>query len=113
MKNKNEVEESIENTDEDNIVKIANSRLEVYNQTILNKLQRHDQIVIKVLDTYLARADYIINQWAALGIMPVKGKLVYDRKEEEIKRRDGKSFVTTVNTIILTKQPELFKFTRT
>ncbi len=112
--------EEKENTDteeETNVVKIAGRRIEVYNQTILSKLQKFDQIEIWVFDTYLERAIYIIRQWEALGIVPepkfktVGGAIRFEKREEDIITRDGKKFKKPVNKITLTKQPDQFRFT--
>lgn len=100
-------------TGEENIVKIAGRPIEVYNQTILNKFQKFDQIEICVLDTYLDRALHIIRQWEALGIAPLKGTPIrFETREEDITTREGKKFTKPVNRITLTKQPEQFRFTK-
>lgn len=105
--------EEKEEKDEVNVVKIAGREVEIYNQTILNKLQKFDQIEICVLDTYLERAIYIIRQWEALGIVPVNGfPIRFEKKEEDIITREGKKFKKPVNRITLTKQPEQFRFTK-
>lgn len=101
-----------EHIEETNIVKIAGRRIEVYNQTILYKFQKFDQIEIRVLDTYLERALQIIKQWEALGITPVKGfPIKFEKREEDIITREGKKFKKPVNRITLTKQPEQYRFT--
>ncbi len=106
------------NTEEEtNIVKIAGKRIEVYNQTILDKFQKFDQIEIWVFDTYLQRALYIMRQWEALGIVPEekfktkRGLIRFEKREEDIITRDGKRFKKPVNKITLTKQPDQFRFT--
>jgi len=102
-----------EATDEKNSIAIAGRRFEVYNQTILNKLQKFDQIEITFLDTYYDRASYIIRQWEALGIMPTNGyPLKFGKREEDIVTRNGKKFKKFVNTITLAKQPDQFRFTK-
>ena len=98
---------------EENVIKIAGRGIEVYNQTILNKLQKFDQIEICVLDTYLDRAIYIIRQWEALGVVPINGYPIrFEKREEDIVTREGKKFKKPVNRITLTKQPEQFRFTK-
>ncbi|KKN48139.1 hypothetical protein LCGC14_0655830 [marine sediment metagenome] len=106
--------ESDEESDEEkNVIKIAGRRIEIYNQTILNKFQKFDQIEISVLDTYLDRALHIIRQWEALGIVPVNGfPIRFEKREEDIITRDGKKFKKPVNRIVLTKQPEQYRFTK-
>ncbi len=102
------------NTEEEtNVVKIAGRRIEVYNQTILSKFQKFDQIEIWVFDTYLERALHIIKQWEALGITPEKGYPIrFEKREEDIITREGKKFTKPVNRITLTKQPDQFRFTK-
>lgn len=98
---------------EDNTVKIASRGIEVYNQTILNKLQKFDQIVICAQDNYLERALYIIRQWEALGLVPINGyPIKFETREEDIITRDGKQIVRPVNRITLTKQPDQYRFTK-
>ncbi len=102
-----------EHTEETNIVKIAGRRIEIYNQTILYKFQKFDQIEICVLDTYLERALLIIRQWEALGIMPINGfPIKFEKREEDIVTREGKKFKKPVNRITLTKQPDQYRFTK-
>lgn len=111
-------EDESETTEEENTIKIARRNIEVYNQTILNKLQKFDQIVIIVLDTYLDKALYIIKQWEALGIVPEpnfktkSGTIRFEKKEEDIITREGKKFRKPVNRITLTKHPDIFRFTK-
>ena len=109
-----------ENTEkkQDNTIKIANRGVEIYNQTILNKFQKFDQIEICVQDNYLERALYIIKQWEALGVGPLpefkskSGNIRFQKKEEDIVTRDGKSITRPVNRITLTKHPDIFRFTK-
>ena len=107
-----------EKKSEDNVIKIAGKRIEIYNQTILNKLQRFDQIELSVLDTYLERALHIIKLWEALGVVPESkfktssGTIRFEKREEDIVTREGKAFRKPVNRITLTKLPELFRFTK-
>jgi len=99
--------------EETNIVKIAGKRGEIYNQTILYKFQKFDQIEICVLDTHLERALQIIKQWEALGITPINGfPIRFEKKEEDIITREGKKFKKPVNRITLTKQPDQYRFTK-
>ncbi len=104
-------------SEETNVVKIAGRRVEIYNQTILYKFQKFDQIEICVLDTYLGRAIEIIKQWEALGITPIpqyrtkNGSIKFEKREEDIVARDGKTFKKPVNRITLTKQPDQYRFT--
>ncbi len=108
-----EIFESDEEGGENNTIKVAGRRIEVYNQTILNKFQKFDQIEICVLDTYLERALHIIKQWEALGIVPVKGYPIrFEKREEDIVTREGKKFRKPINRITLTKQPEQYRFTK-
>ena len=102
-----------ESINKENNIKIAGRPIEVYNQTILNKLQKFDQIEIFVLDTYLERALHIIKQWEALGIMPINGYPIrFETREEDIITKQGKKFRKPVNRITLTKQPDQFRFTK-
>ena len=107
-----------ETKDEDNVIKIAGREIEIYNQAILNKLQKFDQIEICVLDTYIERALYIIRLWEALGVVPESkfktssGAIRFEKREEDIVTREGKKFKKPVNRITLTKQPEQFRFTK-
>ena len=123
VKKKTETEEAegyenyIENIEKGNrkeIIVIAGRRIEVYNQVILEKFQRFDQIEIHVLDSYLERALFIIKQWEAVGIMPVNGyPIKFEKTEEDILSKDKKeSYRGYINKIILTKQPEQFRFTQ-
>lgn len=102
-----------DDSEEKNIIKIANRGIEVYNQTILNKFQKFDQIEICVLDTYLDRALHIIKQWEALGIFPINGYPIrFEKREEDIVSRDGKKFRKPINRITLTKHPDQYRFTK-
>ena len=107
-----------ESNEVENTIKIAGRRIEIYTQTILNKLQKFDQIEICVLDTYLDRALHIIKQWEAVGITPLKefrskgGTLRFQKREEDIVTKEGKRFRKPVNRITLTKQPDQFRFTK-
>ena len=106
-------EEGEESTAKENNIKIAGRPIEVYNQTILNKLQKFDQIEIFVLDTYLERALHIIKQWEAIGVVPIKGYPIrFETREEDIVTKQGKKFRKPVNRITLTKQPDQFRFTK-
>ncbi len=106
-------EEGEKNINKENNIKIAGRPIEVYNQTILNKLQEFDQIEIFVLDTYLERALHIIKQWEALGVMPINGYPIrFETREEDIVTKQGKKFRKPVNRITLTKQPDQFRFTK-
>lgn len=99
--------------EEDNIIKIAGREIEIYNQTILNKLQKFDQIELCVLDTYLERALHIIKLWEALGVVPVNGTPIrFEKREEDITTREGKKFKKPVNRITLTKHPSIYRFTK-
>ena len=104
-------------SEEENIIKIAGRRIEVYTQTILNKLQKFDQIEISVQDNWLENAMYIIKQWEAVGVVPESefrtkgGGMKFFKTEEDIITRDGKRIKGPMNRIILTKQPEQFRFT--
>lgn len=104
--------------EETNIVKIAGRRIEIYNQTIIYKLQKFDQVELLVLDTYLDRALQIIKQWEPLGITPQKrfigkgGQITFQKREEDIITREGKKFKKPVNRITLTKHPDLYRFTK-
>ena len=105
--------EEKESKEEDNTVKIAGRGFEIYNQTILNKLQKFDQIEICVLDTYVERALYIIRQWEAVGVVPVNGTPIkFEKREEDIVTREGMRFKKPVNRITLTKHPSLYRFTK-
>jgi len=97
----------------ENVITIAGRRIEIYNQTILNKFQKFDQIEICVLDTYLDRALAIIRQWEALGITPINGfPIKFVKREEDIVTKEGKKFRKPINRITLTKQPDQFRFTK-
>jgi len=104
-----------EKEEEGNVVKIAGRRPEVYIETILKKLQKYDQIIISCLDTYLDRAMYIIRMWEAVGVYPdnPKRKLIFEKRPEDIiSRETGKKYKKPVNRITLTKDPEIFRFTK-
>ena len=111
-------EEKDKSDEQEDGVKIAGRRMEIYNQTILNKLQKFDQIELFVLDTYLDRALHIIKQWEAVGVIPLgefkskQGTLMFQKREEDIVTKEGKRFRKPVNRIILSKQPEQFRFTK-
>jgi len=99
--------------EEKSIVKIAGRPVEVYNQTILNKFQKFDQIEICVQDNHLERALHIIRQWEALGILPINGfPIRFEKREEDIVTRDGKKITKPINRITLTKQPDQYRFTK-
>ena len=99
--------------EKNNIIKIAGRPIEVYIMTIVKKLQINDQIEIHCLDTYLDRALRIVEMFGALGIRPESGKIVFEkRKEDIISRRTGKKFRQLVNKIKLTKVPEIYRFTK-
>ena len=99
--------------EQDNVIKIAGRGVEIYNQTILNKLQKFDQIEVCVQDNYLERALYIIRQWEALGVIPINGfPIKFEKREEDIITRDGKTHTKPINRITLTKQPDQYRFTK-
>lgn len=102
-----------ETEEENNTIKIAGKGFEIYNQAILNKFQRFDQLVICALDCHLEKACHIIRQWEAVGIVPEKNRLVFEKREEDLDFKDGKSGRKFVNRITITKQPEQFRFTKT
>ena len=96
---------------DDNIIRIAGKDEPIYNQVILNKLQKFDEIVISVNDAYIDRADLIIRKWEAVGLLPVDKVYHYIQKEEEVGEGKQKRTVI-VNTMKLRKHHELFKFTK-
>ncbi len=111
--------EAFESNDGRNVIKIAGRRPEVYIETILKKLQKYDQIIISCLDTYLDIATYIIRLWEAVGVYPEKNeynpkqKLFFIKKMEEISNREtGKKYKKPVNIITLTKDPNIYRFTK-
>lgn len=112
-----EVFKNEKHSEEKNTITIAGRRMEIYTQTILNKLQKFDQIEISVQDNYLDDAIYIIRQWEAVGVVPESefktkgGGIKFFKSEEDIITRDGKKLKKPVNRITLTKQPEQFRFT--
>lgn len=111
---KGELDE-FEEKDEDNLIKIAGRDFAVYNQTILDKLQKHDQIEICVTDRYFERAMHIIRQWEAVGIVPDNKdkKIEFKTKQEEITiKGTTKKMQAIIHRIVLTKQPELYRFTK-
>lgn len=98
-----------------NVITIAGRPREVYTQTIVDALQKYDQVELCTLDIYVDKVIYIIHQFEALGIIPFKpekGKIKFDRVEEEIVTRDKIKYKKWVNKIMLTKQQELFRFTK-
>lgn len=99
-----------------NVIIIAGREREIYNQAILDKLQKYDQIVICSLEIYLDRAIYIIREWEALGIYPIspkQNKLVFEQVTQDITNTvENKTYTATVNRITLSKQPEIFRFTK-
>ena len=95
------------------IIIIGDRRIEIYNQTILNKWAKYDQIELCATDPYLERALVIIHSWESLGIIPLNGYPIrFEKKEEDIVVRDGKKLRRPVNRITLTKQPTQFRFTK-
>ncbi len=113
-------ENYLENMEEDNgnLIIIAGKDFTIYNQKILDKLQRYDQITISVADRFVERAIYIIKQWEAVGVTPQKnkynpdGRILFIETEEDIILRDKKKMREHVKKIILTKDPNLFRYTR-
>jgi len=96
------------------VITIAGRRIEIYIYTILQKLQKFDQIELCCLDRYSDRAIEIIHLLEAVGVAPEKGKLIFEKAEEDILNRDtGKMYSKPVNRIELTKIPELFRFNKT
>lgn len=95
-----------------NQVTIASRRPEIYIETILRRLQNNDQVELCCLDRYLDRAIEIIHLFGTIGIVPERGKLIFEKAEEDlINRTTGKINRKPVNRITLTKIPELFRFT--
>lgn len=105
-------EEKQEKEEEKNVVTIAGRENEVYIQTILDKFQRFDQIEICALDTYLDKTIFIIRQWEAMGVYPIGRQIKFTKTEEDIKSRDGKKFRKYVNRITITKDPNIYRFTK-
>lgn len=109
----NDLEELKGKVEGKNIVRIAGRPIEIYIYVILEKFQSFDQIEINVLDAYLERAIYIIRLWEALGIMPTNGyPIKFGKRKEEIISRGKEKYKGFVNTIILTKSPDQFRFTK-
>lgn len=118
--------------DSSNVVTISGRGIEVYEHTILNKLQYNDQIEIHCLSRYILLAQEIIMRFAAVGIVPEKneynpkGKIMFVTKEEELESKDkwqdeegkfhyrktGETYNQPVHRITLTKQPDQFRFTQ-
>jgi hypothetical protein len=104
--------------DKGNTIIIAGRPIEVYTQVIIEALQRFDQIIIKVADKYRDRALTVIKLWEAVGVMPTdeykrrNGSIFFAADEEDITPKDGKPmYRKNVNKIVLSKVPELFRFT--
>ncbi|CAK0756857.1 conserved hypothetical protein [Azospirillaceae bacterium] len=115
--------DTMKDKDKTNSVIIAGKDFAVYNQRILNLLQGNDQIEINVPDRFVEKAIYIIKQWEAVGVTPQRnkynpeGRIVFIETEEDIILRkpmpDGKNkYKEHVKKIILTKDPNLYRFTR-
>ncbi|MFA6073975.1 MAG: hypothetical protein WC758_07710 [Candidatus Woesearchaeota archaeon] len=126
MKTKNKSEEyseGFENYFEDekdkgNTVIIAGRPIEVYTQVIIEKLQRFDQIIIKVADKYRERALRVVALWQAVGVMPTRdytrsnGSIFFTADAEDITPKDGKPvYRKNINKMVLSKIPDLFRFT--
>jgi len=109
--------ETMKEKEQGNSIIIAGKQFEIYNQNILNLLQKYDQIEIKVADKYIERAIYIIKQWEAVGVTPQKnknnpdGRILFLKTEEDVILRDKKKYKEHINKIILTKDPNLYRYT--
>ncbi len=94
-----------------NVITIAGRRMEVYMLTIIQKLQKFDQIELCCLDRYSDRTIEIIHLLEAVGVIPEKERIEFTKAEEDIINRDtGKMYSKQVNRITLTKIPELFRY---
>jgi hypothetical protein len=98
-----------------NFIVIGKLPKEVYSYIIMEKIQRFDQVEIRVLDAYIKKALGIIKSFDGIGILPENGyPIKFDVREEEIIPRD-KDYLNTykaiINRVVLTKVPSLYKFT--
>jgi hypothetical protein len=96
------------------IIKVASKPIEVYVYSIIQKFQTNDQVELQVLDEHRGNAMILINLLHGIGILPLGGfPLKFESKEEDIcNRRGEKQSRRIVNKIILTKIPELYRFTK-
>jgi hypothetical protein len=87
----------------DNIIRIADKDDKIYHTVILDKLQRNDQIRIETFNKYLAKTNWIIRQWEAVGILPVGGSPLRIDREQRNFENNGDKFKQSVNIITLDK----------
>lgn len=107
-------EEKMEICEDKNVVVIAGRPKEVYINTMIEKFQRFDQIEIQVLDAYLDRAVTIVKLWEAMGVLPVNGYPIrFETREEDIipKDKSKKPYKGTINRLVISKIPQLYRHT--
>ena len=110
--------DTMKEKEQGNSIIIAGKDFAIYNNNILNLLQKYDQIEIKVSERFAERAIYIIRQWEAVGVTPLKtknnpdGRILFIETEEDIILRDKKKYREHVKKIILTKDPNTFRYTK-
>ena len=100
---------------ETNSVPIARRDCGVYINTIVLKLQKFDELIIKCKHDYLVNAEYVINLFLNFGLMLEDGgrKFKWRAKEEEVTNgKSGNTSIETVYIIKLLKHPDFFKFTK-
>lgn len=108
----NQEELNMEKKEWANVVKIAGREPAIYIQNMLDLFQRYDQIEIQVTDQYVERACNLIKQWECVGILPIEGyPISFVTTEEDIVLKSKQKMRGHINRIILTKLPELFRFT--
>jgi len=98
-----------------NVITITDKGIEVYNNTILERMKYFDEIVISSVARYLPLAYEVIQRWVSVGIFfpDTKGnKIIWTIKEEDLYNRElDKYYKFPVNKITLIKNPALFSFT--
>lgn len=102
----------------DNVVRIAGRDFSIYVYTIVEKFMTFDQVEIRFTNKFREKASYILDMFAKIGMLPTKdftrnnGISFFGSTEDVItSKEDGKKFTGFVNKIVISKIPELYRYT--
>lgn len=116
MEKQKKIDQKRQEIEEDNIIRVAGKEEAIYNQVIVDKLQRYDEVVISVTDAYKERVEVMIQKWSRVGLEVVGarrwGLVPWTQKHEEIFSKESKKpMITLMNQVTLRKHPDFFKHT--
>lgn len=107
--------QTVKKSEDDNIIRFAGKEEAIYDKVIIDKLQRYDEILIRVTNYYKDSAEFMVRKWAKVlefteetrwGVVPWK-IIDVDAYPDDSK----KSVVTQMYQVKLRKHPDFFKHT--